>query len=159
MLRRLHLHRRRRQARRKQLLLWGGVILGSVGLWKALDFVKDYFQAHPHSDTKEKIVVVGTGFGSLSMVSELDCEQFDVTIVSPRGYFLYTPLLAAATVGGVATERYGGVFFCLPKFKVLLSRFVLSVRGLARSSVFLKRNALMWIWRIIPFLAAVSICR
>lgn len=88
------------------MLLWGGVIVGTVGVWKALDYAKDYFQQHTeHSDTKEKIVVVGTGFGSLSLVSELDCDQFDVSIVSPRGYFLYTPLLASATVGALSTER------------------------------------------------------
>lgn len=79
-------------------------MFGSVAVWKALDHVKDYFQNRDYSGNREKIVVVGTGFGALSMVSELDCDQFDVYVVSPRGYFLYTPLIASATVGGVATE-------------------------------------------------------
>jgi hypothetical protein len=42
------------------MLLWGGAIVGTVGVWKALDYVKEYFQQRPeHSDTKEKIVIVG----------------------------------------------------------------------------------------------------
>lgn len=35
---------------------------------------------------------------------KLHCDKYDVTIVSPRNYFLFTPLLAGSTVGTVNTS-------------------------------------------------------
>ena len=51
--------------------------------------------------TKEKIVVLGTGWGAASFVKEIDTDQYDVTVISPRNYFLFTPMLAGASVGTV----------------------------------------------------------
>lgn len=48
---------------------------------------------------REKIVLLGTGWGSLYFLSQIDPSKFDVTVVSPRSFFVFTPLLTAALSG------------------------------------------------------------
>eukprot|EP00898_Chlorokybus_atmophyticus_P001712 jgi/Chlat1/2541/Chrsp175S02394 len=50
---------------------------------------------------KPRLVVLGTGWGAVSVLKELDVHNYDVTVVSPRNYFLMTPLLPGMTVGTV----------------------------------------------------------
>jgi hypothetical protein len=60
--------------------------------------------AQPNSDpnkTKPRVVVLGTGWASHAFLSSIDAEEFDVTVVSPRNFFLFTPMLAASAVGTV----------------------------------------------------------
>ncbi|MCI0707618.1 MAG: FAD-dependent oxidoreductase [Ignavibacteriae bacterium] len=52
-------------------------------------------------DLRPSIVVLGTGFAAFSFVKKIDVKLFDVTIVSPRNHFLFTPLLPSTTVGTV----------------------------------------------------------
>jgi NADH dehydrogenase FAD-containing subunit len=40
------------------------------------------------------------------VVRELDTSKYDVTIVSPRNYFLFTPLLPSVTVGTLDPKAY-----------------------------------------------------
>ncbi len=47
----------------------------------------------------QKLVVLGTGFGAFSLIKSLKRSAYDVTVVSPRNYFLFTPLLPSTTVG------------------------------------------------------------
>lgn len=35
----------------------------------------------------------------MSFIKTIDTEKYNVTVVSPRNYFLFTPLLASSTVG------------------------------------------------------------
>lgn len=48
---------------------------------------------------KPKLVILGTGWGSVAMLKELNPGDFHVTVVSPENYFLFTPMLPSATVG------------------------------------------------------------
>eukprot|EP00775_Hariotina_reticulata_P009271 gene9271-9436_t len=51
---------------------------------------------------KPRVVVLGSGWASMSMIKALTKEvreKYDVIVVSPRNYFLYTPLLPAVAVG------------------------------------------------------------
>lgn len=50
---------------------------------------------------KERVVVLGTGWGAASFLKGIDTNLYDVTIISPRNYFLFTPMLAGASVGTV----------------------------------------------------------
>ena len=43
--------------------------------------------------TKEKIVVLGSGWAAVKFVQNIDTSKYDVTIVSPRNFFLFTPFL------------------------------------------------------------------
>eukprot|EP00752_Nemacystus_decipiens_P005671 g5132.t1 len=50
---------------------------------------------------KERIVVLGTGWGGHAISKVIDSDKYEVIYVSPRNYFVFTPMLAAASVGTV----------------------------------------------------------
>ena len=50
---------------------------------------------------KKKIVILGTGWGCQSFLKKVDPTQFNVTIVSPRNHFFYTPMLTGVATGTV----------------------------------------------------------
>jgi len=64
----------------------------------------DYLDEHNAPEEKEKMVILGTGWAAMSLVNALNLFRYDVTLVSPRNYFLFTPLLAEAVVGNVSAE-------------------------------------------------------
>ncbi len=45
--------------------------------------------------------VAGTGWGSVSLLKKLDTENYNVVVISPRNYFLFTPLLPSCTTGTI----------------------------------------------------------
>ncbi|KAI9698823.1 MAG: NADH:ubiquinone oxidoreductase [Candelina mexicana] len=53
------------------------------------------------SPDKKNLVILGTGWGSVSLLKKLDTENYNVIVVSPRNYFLFTPLLPSCTTGAV----------------------------------------------------------
>ena len=58
----------------------------------------------PDSDAKQKLVILGTGWGSYSVLRSIKKSKrlsklFSVVVISPRNHFLFTPLLASTTVG------------------------------------------------------------
>jgi NADH:ubiquinone reductase (non-electrogenic) len=55
-------------------------------------------------NSKKNLVILGTGWGSISLLKKLDTRDFNVTVVSPRNYFLFTPLLPSCTVGTLETR-------------------------------------------------------
>jgi len=50
---------------------------------------------------KPTLVILGTGFASYSLLKRINCALYHVVVVSPRNYFLFTPLLHSSTVGTV----------------------------------------------------------
>jgi NADH:ubiquinone reductase (non-electrogenic) len=48
-----------------------------------------------------KLVVLGSGFGGYSLIRGLRRSPLEITVVSPRNYFLFTPLLPSAVSGSV----------------------------------------------------------
>jgi len=54
--------------------------------------------------TKEKIVVLGSGWAAVKFLQNIDTSKFDVTIVSPRNFFLFTPFLPSCVVGTVESR-------------------------------------------------------
>lgn len=50
---------------------------------------------------KPTVVILGTGWGAISFLKHIDTKKYNVTIVSPRSYFLFTPLLPSTPVGTV----------------------------------------------------------
>ena len=65
------------------------------------DLVKGSSIESQPNGSKEKIVVLGTGWGAASFLKDVDTSKYDVTVISPRNYFLFTPMLAGASVGSV----------------------------------------------------------
>ncbi|PSK75879.1 hypothetical protein CJJ07_004323 [Candidozyma auris] len=50
---------------------------------------------------KKTLVILGSGWGSISLLKKLDTTLYNVVIVSPRNYFLYTPLLPSCPTGTI----------------------------------------------------------
>ncbi|EXJ65916.1 NADH dehydrogenase [Cladophialophora psammophila CBS 110553] len=59
---------------------------------------KEQFDPDPN---KKTLVILGTGWGSVSLLKNLDTENYNVVVVSPRNYFLFTPLLPSCTTGTI----------------------------------------------------------
>ncbi|KAL1952504.1 hypothetical protein VTO42DRAFT_5177 [Malbranchea cinnamomea] len=48
---------------------------------------------------KERIVILGSGWGGFTLSRRLSRSKFSTTVVSPRSYFVFTPLLTDSAVG------------------------------------------------------------
>lgn len=48
---------------------------------------------------RERVVVLGSGWAGYALVRDLDPAKYERVIVSPRSYFVFTPLLASTSVG------------------------------------------------------------
>jgi NADH:ubiquinone reductase (non-electrogenic) len=57
----------------------------------------------PKTD-KEKVVVLGSGWAAVKFVQNIDTTKMDVTVISPRNFFLFTPFLPSVTVGTVESR-------------------------------------------------------
>eukprot|EP01025_Chloroclados_australasicus_P007534 TRINITY_DN12441_c0_g1_i4.p1 TRINITY_DN12441_c0_g1~~TRINITY_DN12441_c0_g1_i4.p1 ORF type:complete len:608 (-),score=41.02 TRINITY_DN12441_c0_g1_i4:269-2092(-) len=60
------------------------------------------FQSQDEALGKERIVILGSGWGAASFLKALPksaTKYYEFVIVSPRNYFLYTPLLPAVATG------------------------------------------------------------
>ena len=76
------------------------VVAGGYYGWKTIkQLTRPKFEGE-----KKKVVILGTGWGALSVMNHLTPDQFDVTVVSPRNFFLFTPLLPSVTVGTVESR-------------------------------------------------------
>ena len=51
------------------------------------------------SRTLPKLLILGSGWGSYSLLNSISKAAYRVVVVSPRNHFLFTPLLASTTVG------------------------------------------------------------
>ncbi|MCC7439659.1 MAG: FAD-dependent oxidoreductase [Armatimonadetes bacterium] len=50
---------------------------------------------------KQHLVILGAGFGAISLVKRIDLKHYRVTVISPRNHFLFTPLLPSTTAGKI----------------------------------------------------------
>lgn len=50
---------------------------------------------------REKVVVLGSGWAAVSFLRHIDTKKYEVTCVSPRNFFLMTPLLPSVAVGTI----------------------------------------------------------
>jgi hypothetical protein len=69
-----------------------------------LDSIPELFRTRLSDEERAdrpKIVILGAGWAALSMLRKLQTDKFNVTVISPRNYFLFTPLLASTTTGTV----------------------------------------------------------
>ncbi|KAI8074306.1 FAD/NAD(P)-binding domain-containing protein [Gilbertella persicaria] len=46
-----------------------------------------------------RVIILGSGWAGFRLISELDKKNYDVSVVSPRNHFVFTPLLASTSVG------------------------------------------------------------
>ena len=48
---------------------------------------------------KKELVIVGCGWAGFRLAQDIDKSKYNVKLVSPRNYFLFTPLLPSTAVG------------------------------------------------------------
>jgi len=86
----------------------GAASLANKAINDDMDDLSYFFSRRWHKVTtretgpKKKVVVLGSGWGALSFVRKLDPDNYQVTVVSPRPFFFYTPLLVGSTTGVVS---------------------------------------------------------
>ncbi|KAJ6000986.1 External alternative NADH-ubiquinone oxidoreductase mitochondrial [Penicillium waksmanii] len=49
--------------------------------------------------SKKTLVILGTGWGSISLLKEIGSSNYNVVVISSRNYFLFTPLLPSCVTG------------------------------------------------------------
>ncbi|KAJ6109070.1 hypothetical protein N7486_001304 [Penicillium sp. IBT 16267x] len=57
--------------------------------------------AHTFDAQKERVVILGSGWGGYTMSRRLSPQSFSPIIISPRSYFVFTPLLTDAASGSL----------------------------------------------------------
>lgn len=55
----------------------------------------------PDNTDRERIVILGSGWGGYTLSRQLSYKKFYPTIISPRSYFVFTPLLTDAAAGSL----------------------------------------------------------
>ena len=97
--------RGRKGGRVRRFFRWtvGGAVIvtGGVLVWRHLP---GPHYTLPEGQRRKRLVILGSGWGALSVLNHLTPGQFEVTVVSPRNYFLFTPLLPSVTVGTVESR-------------------------------------------------------
>jgi len=77
---------------------------GAAGVAAGIKTMSEGRPAEHRSGRKPKVLVLGTGWGSVTFLQGLSediANYYDITVVSPRNFFLYTPLLPASTMGSI----------------------------------------------------------
>ncbi|KAJ5490981.1 hypothetical protein N7539_002548 [Penicillium diatomitis] len=52
-------------------------------------------------DKRERVVILGSGWGGYTLSRRLSPKQYHTTVISPRSYFVFTPLLTDAASGSL----------------------------------------------------------
>ncbi|RKO91766.1 hypothetical protein BDK51DRAFT_20835 [Blyttiomyces helicus] len=84
----------------------------------------------PWDHTKKTVAILGSGWAATSILKDLDTEHYNVVVVSPRNYFLFTPLLPSCTVGTLELRSIMQPMRFITRFK---KREVMFVEGECRS--------------------------
>lgn len=76
----------------------GGIAYCGVSIYKT----RHPPDVQPKPDpSKKTLVILGSGWGSVSLLKKIDTSNYNVVVVSPRNFFLFTPLLPSCTTGTV----------------------------------------------------------
>ncbi|KAI9033504.1 hypothetical protein DFJ74DRAFT_652664 [Hyaloraphidium curvatum] len=107
------------EPKRRRLLSFRNLgILFKVGLAGGAIFLGYwlYVAQNPPTDQLEfgdpnlpTLAVLGSGWGATSFIDKLDTTNYNVVVISPRNYFLFTPLLPSCTTGTIELRS-----LCMP---------------------------------------------
>lgn len=53
----------------------------------------------PLTTGRPRLVVLGTGWGGARLLQDIDPAKYDITLISPRNHFVFTPLVTSCCVG------------------------------------------------------------
>lgn len=112
------------------------------------DFLVGDYDSESMLEQKDKprLVILGTGWGSIALLKNLNPGDYHVTVVSPTNYFLFTPMLPSATVGTLGLrslvepvrriiERVNGHFLKASATDVHFSEKLVEVSQIGRAHV------------------------
>ncbi|KAK2762130.1 hypothetical protein FQN54_001137 [Arachnomyces sp. PD_36] len=85
------------QARRNVLSRHGAYIYRPTNSISA----KRAASTHDVQPSRERVVVLGSGWGGYTLSRRLSPSKFDCTVISPRSYFVFTPLLTETAAGSL----------------------------------------------------------
>ena len=88
-----------------------GAIAGATGLLVCAFGLNSAFA---NDEKRKRVVVLGSGWGAVSFLKNLKPGLYDVVVVSPTNYFIFTPFLASVTVGTLEART-----ICEPIRKIL----------------------------------------
>ncbi|KMP08633.1 external NADH-ubiquinone oxidoreductase 1 [Coccidioides immitis H538.4] len=75
-------------------------LVGGVGaLGHSIYLLRHPAEQFAPDPEKKTLVILGTGWGSVSLLKKLDTANYNVVVISPRNFFLFTPLLPSCTTG------------------------------------------------------------
>ncbi|KAI8367170.1 FAD/NAD(P)-binding domain-containing protein [Choanephora cucurbitarum] len=62
---------------------------------------KQFIQTRTRTLAKSqgRVVILGSGWAGFRLINDLDKKNYDVSVISPRNHFVFTPLLASTSVG------------------------------------------------------------
>eukprot|EP01024_Parvocaulis_polyphysoides_P073525 TRINITY_DN9468_c1_g1_i5.p1 TRINITY_DN9468_c1_g1~~TRINITY_DN9468_c1_g1_i5.p1 ORF type:complete len:604 (+),score=96.75 TRINITY_DN9468_c1_g1_i5:111-1922(+) len=95
-------HRPISHSKRRPLVVQNVAQVKDETLVKSQDSKWPEFQSQDDSLGKERVVILGSGWGAASFLKNLPesaTQNYEFIVVSPRNYFLYTPLLPAVATG------------------------------------------------------------
>ncbi|KAK9365511.1 hypothetical protein V1509DRAFT_632857 [Lipomyces kononenkoae] len=82
-------------------LTYGSAFIGLAYLAYGIYEDRHPVDQHPSDPSKKTLVILGSGWGSVSLLKKIDTENYNVVVISPRNFFLFTPLLPACTTGTI----------------------------------------------------------
>lgn len=53
----------------------------------------------PLTTGRERLVILGAGWGAARLMKDIDAKKYDITVLSPRNHMVFTPLLASTCIG------------------------------------------------------------
>lgn len=75
--------------------------LNDTALDARIHYTRLFTRKKQSIENAPRIVILGTGWAAHSLVKVLDTTATSATIISPRNFFFFTPLLSASAVGTV----------------------------------------------------------
>ncbi|KAK9465776.1 pyridine nucleotide-disulfide oxidoreductase-domain-containing protein [Lipomyces arxii] len=82
-------------------LTYGSALVGIATVAYGIYDGRHPSEQPPPDPSKKTLVVLGSGWGSVSLLKKLDTENYNVVVISPRNFFLFTPLLPSCTTGTI----------------------------------------------------------
>jgi len=91
-------------------------------------FNRSFFPPKIEPDARKPVLaVLGTGWAAHSLIKVIDTVRYDVKVISPRNYFLFTPMLPSTAVGTVEFRSIVETFRTANPFVDYLEAFCVDV--------------------------------
>ncbi|KAF8908116.1 NDE2, mitochondrial external NADH dehydrogenase [Gymnopilus junonius] len=80
------------------------IVIGAGGFYYVTKRERTPGAQLPFDPEKKTVVVLGSGWGATSLLKTLDTSDYNVVVISPKNFFLFTPLLPSVAVGTLSSR-------------------------------------------------------